>query len=218
MVGIKIMKHLNKHKLDFFPTWKYVQDALDNANTLSLELLSYVNFKDGFFFTLLPPDANIERIYEFESGMVLHQNPEQICFIAGEKSTYAIIPTIRDELSRLILEDIKSKDQLSCIFDDVLHSSNDKFYRNLIFSHGLFYENELYYLIQKNEFSYELIKQCLRASNAFWHSLCILTRANFSNFKKKMNLEMIKEICITAELILIGSYDGEGYVFWEKSS
>jgi hypothetical protein len=57
------MKHLNKHNLDFSSTWKYVQFVLDNANRLSCELLNTVNFADGCFFTLLPNDANIKRIY-----------------------------------------------------------------------------------------------------------------------------------------------------------
>ncbi len=211
------MKHLNKHTLDFAPTWKYVQHTLDHANTLSSELLKIVDFKDGCFFTLLPRDANTERLYEFETGMILPQNPEETCSIAGEISTYSVIPTTRDELSQLILEDIKSKTQLTCVFDDVLRSPSDKFSTNLILSHGFIYENEIYYILQKNNISNDLIKQCLRASNAFWHSLSILTRADLSSLDKKLSLEKIKEICINVELIMIGSYDGEGYVFWEKS-
>ncbi len=131
------MRHLHKYKLDFSPALKYIRYALENANTMSIELLNHLNFKDGIFFTLLPSDSNIERIYEFESGMVLPQNPEQIYYIAEERNSFSIIPTIREELCELILEEIKSNDRMSCVFDDVLRSPNDNFNKSLILSHGL---------------------------------------------------------------------------------
>ncbi len=31
-----------------------------------------------------------------------------------------------------------------------------------------------------------------------------------------MTLEMVRNICINAELILTTAYDGEGYLFWER--
>src|ERR1700679_4131068 len=104
------MKQLFKHNLCFDLAFEYVKHVQDDANALSCEILKSVNFSDGCFFTLLPADANLERIYEFQSGMILPQNPEQTYFIAGEKSTYSAIPNIKDELCKLILEEIKSHD------------------------------------------------------------------------------------------------------------
>src|ERR1700722_11302209 len=69
------MKKLIRHELEFEQTLKYVQETIGNANELSIELLRVINFKNGVFFTLLPDDANIERIYEFVRGIVLVQNP-----------------------------------------------------------------------------------------------------------------------------------------------
>ena len=55
-------KKLNKHMLDFNPTWEYIQDELDKANALSSELLNLLNFKNGHFFALLPNETNLEEI------------------------------------------------------------------------------------------------------------------------------------------------------------
>jgi len=212
------MKQLNKHKLNFDPTWKYVKNNLEKATTLSAELLNLLDFKNGHFFTLLPNDANIKRLYEFEGGVILPQNPEQEYFVSGKRATYSIIPTIRKELSELILKKIESKDKLCCVFDDVVRIPTDK-HMALFHSYGLFYKNEVYYLLEKNKISNELIIQCLRASNAFWHSLCVLSKIDFKcEDSKKLDLEKIKDICLNADLIIIGAYDGEGYIFWEKSS
>lgn len=212
------MKQLHKHELDFDPAREYVQNSLDKANTLSSELLNLLNFKNGIFFTLLPNDANIERLYEFKAGGILPQNPIQEYVVAGEKATYSIIPTIGDEVSELILKEIKSKEKLCCVFDDVLRSPADKHHMDLFHAHGLSYDNEVYYLLDKGNISSELIMQCLRASNAFWHSLCVLTEATISGIRdKRLSLEKVKEICLGTKLMMVGAYDAEGYVFWEKS-
>lgn len=213
------MKQLNKYKLNFDPTWEYVKNNLENATTLSSKLLSLLDFGKGHFFTLLPNDANIERLYEFEDGIILPQNPEQQYFILGEIATYSITPTIAEELSELILKEVGFKDELCCVFDDVLRSRTDKHQPDLFYTHGLFYDNEVYYLLERDKISSELIMQCLRASDAFWHSLCVLTKTSFKNkINKKLSLEKINDICLNTDLIIIGAYDGEGYIFWEKEN
>ena len=87
---------------------------------------------------------------------------------------------------------------------------------NLFNAHGLLCGNEIYYLLEKNNISTELITECLRASNAFWHSLCVLTEANLDDrIAREISTEKIQEITLKAKLIIIGAYDGEGYIFWE---
>ena len=77
--------------------------------------------------------------------------------------------------------------------------------------------NEIYFLLGKNKISEKIILECLRASNSFWHSLCVFTTADFTDVIKDLTLEKIKEICLSTELVMVGAYDGEGYVFWEKN-
>jgi hypothetical protein len=214
-----MMSRLNKHALDFDCTLKYFKETIDNANELSSKLLKIINFKNGCFFTLLPDDANFQCMYNFKNGGVLVQNPEEKYLISGRIASYSVIPTIRECLSKLILNKIKSNNNISCIFDDILRSSNQKLQMDLFRTYGLHYENEVYYQLVKQTISEDLIKKCLRKSNAFWHSLCVLTRANFKDIKnKELSLAKIDEVCLKSELIFVGAYDGEGYIFWEKNS
>ncbi len=67
------MRQLYKHLLDFDATWKFTYDSLYDVNQLSSELLNVIDFKSGYFFTLLPKEANIERLYEFKTGLILPQ-------------------------------------------------------------------------------------------------------------------------------------------------
>jgi hypothetical protein len=211
------MKRLNKHKLDFESAYEYIKDNLDKVNALSAELLKLVNFKNGHFFTLLPDNANFERIYDFEWGGVLPPNPIEECIVNGHKSTYSIKNSINDELSPLILKEIKSKYELSCVFDKVSGTPSNAYYIYYSDAHPLFNEKEVYFLIEQKNISIDVLLKCLRASTSFWHSLCVFTTADFNGVTETLSLEKIKEICLKTQLVMVGAYDGEGYLFWEKN-
>ncbi|MGE0831248.1 MAG: hypothetical protein AB7N99_01145 [Simkaniaceae bacterium] len=210
------MKWLNEHKLDFNLTSGYFKENLEGTNDLSSEILNIINFQQGNFFTLLSPNSNLMHLSKFKEGGLLPSNPiEQYC-IKGKKSSYSNIPTIQTEISDFIFKEMNEK-QLNCVFDDVIRSPNDKKPTNLFINYGFTHQNEIYYIIEKNSASPQLIENCLEKSNAFWHSLCILTKTNFSDLNKKMlSQEKLTEICHNTKIIIVGAYDGEGYLFWEK--
>ncbi len=169
------MKELIKRKLEFDPALSYFQYALDNANALSTYLLNLVNFKCGSFYTLLPKVASLEEIYEFNRGNVLPQNPSQKYLIAEEVATLSEIPTIKKEISEFIFRKITLRRAFSCIIDDVNGSIDSKFQCETIKCLRRSYLKEVYYFLDKQNVTIELVLKCLQKSNAFWHSLCVLT-------------------------------------------
>jgi len=211
------MKTLNKYKLEFDPTLKYVQDNLDKVNTLSIELLKELDFKNGYFFTLLPDDANFEGIYKFEWGGILPQNPIHEYFVEDQRATYSIKTSINNELDDLILKKMSLETQISYFIDKVTGTANEVYYTTFSDCNPLFYEKQVYFLINQQNLSSEVISKCLRASTSFWHSLSVFTTANLKTVSKTISLEKINEICLKTELVIVGAYDGEGYVFWEKN-
>jgi hypothetical protein len=211
------MKQLIKHKLKFDSAWEYVRENLDNVNALSSELLNLLDFKNGYFFTLLPDEANLTEIYHFKCGGILLQYPEEEHVVNGYKSTYSWIPDIDKELSPLILKEIKSKYELSCVFDKVSGTPSNAYYIYYSDAHPLFNEKEVYFLIEQKNISIDVLLKCLRASTSFWHSLCVFTTADFNGVTETLSLEKIKEICLKTQLVMVGAYDGEGYLFWEKN-
>src|ERR1700722_10290813 len=101
------MKQLTKCPLDYDITYTFVEDSLRNVNRLTSELLKVIDFKKGYFFTLLPEGSNIERLYEFKGGVILPQNPIiEYESSPGSISTYSIVPTIDKELSVLIQQKV----------------------------------------------------------------------------------------------------------------
>jgi hypothetical protein len=156
--------------------------------------------------------------YQFEAGMILSQPPIVEYILNEKKASYSEIPNIDEEISELIFHTLYSTKYLSCIFDDVssIFTSDLQEEDELFSSYGMAYNKEVYYLLTKESSSKQLIEECLRRSNAFWHSLCVLTKADFNEIKKELTLEKMKDICLNTEMIIVGAYDSEGYVFWEK--
>ena len=190
------MKELKKYDLAFLPTMVYVKGALEEANTLSKYLLELIDFGNGHFFTYLPENANQNEIYNFEKGGI-------------SSNTYL-------ETAKLIFDNMNKNNGLVCIIDDVIRDPSDKnidSFRALNMFHG----DEVYYIITHKIAKVENILRCLHETDAIWHSLCVLTETNFIDMHSSgLNEEKIKEICLATKTIIIGSYDGEGYVFWER--
>jgi hypothetical protein len=210
------MSRLIKYKLEFSSAFEFVQETLDQANTMSSELLNLLNFVKGSFFTFLPVGINQARLYEFSSGGIdqrfykTNNDPEK-------SNGNSLIHDIRNKFCDLILKKIQKQIDLVCVFDDVLRSPTDSYGMDLFHSNGLLYMNEIYYLLEQHSISKNLIQDCLRASNACWHSLCILTSATIDkSAANKLTLDTLYDICLNAEIVVVGAYDGEGYIFWEK--
>ncbi len=188
---------LHRFELNFDLAFAYYKNNLNGTNALSSNLIDIFNFKQGNFFTLLPDDFADKNVYKFKSGGVRN--------------------CVRDLCESLILDKLLSDDGLYCIFDDAsavpISERND----SLFCSVGYIFENEIYYLVQKKIATAKLIEKCFYASDAIWHSLCILTRTNFvAPPDRNLSQENIREFCENAELILVSAYDAEGYVFWER--
>lgn len=139
------MNKLYRFELDFNPTMQFVKDNLEEVNTLSNELLNLVDFNSGVFFTLLFLGSNLDRLYEFKEGIILPQNPIIECEIDGIISKHSRTPTIKEELSEFIFNNLNNNKKLSCIFDDVTCDLNDSSLR-------IFYEKKLYIYIKMKLF------------------------------------------------------------------
>jgi hypothetical protein len=211
------MRELYRYELEYDRVWKYIQSTIDQANALSSALLKLINFEKGTFFTLLPEDANNERLYEFEAGLILHQNPTENYLINGKEASYTKTPKMDGEVAEFILNKLNSDHSLACLFDDVTRHATDKYHMELFRDFGKNHEMQVYYFINNKYATIELITACLQKSCSFWHSLCILfeNTIDFSD-NKKISLTEIDAICINIKLIIIGAYDGEGYIFWER--
>jgi hypothetical protein len=206
-----------KYLLDPSKTLEYFSDRIDGGNILSKILQETIELDSGVFFTLVADGSDLEGIYEFKYGGFLPQNPI-IKYLnnAGQVCSYSEIPTIDAELSQLIFN-VMQNNTVSCLFDDITREPTDRSLHDSIDTYKYVSGNEVYYLLNQQDSTAEKIRLCLRTSNAFWHSLCVLSSAAIHPANRTLSESMFKELCMHAQLVFVGAYDREGYVFWERN-
>jgi len=212
------VKKLYRHELDFDRTIEFVKDNLTDINALSTELLKLVDFRSGAFFTLLTSGSDLDRLHEFKGGVVLPQNPIEFTEKNGKKSFFQKVPTVEKELCEFILHKLNFNPKLSCVFDEVTLDPDDRSLKALYEKKCVYlYENEVIYVIKENNKNFEVIQNCMDKSFSFWHSVGVLTEADFFTDSNVLSLEDIQTICKNTKMIIISAYDGEAYVLWEKN-
>lgn len=195
--GIKSrsMTNLKSYPIDFERGLSYFDYSLKDINTLSSLIFNSVDFKNGNFCTILPAGVVKKNVYSFKYG--------------------GIVADVPDEVNKCIYNYINSRKNLECIFDDSLETFTEDYKNPLFLKCGIRNNNEVYYLITKKNASIELIDKCFDASNAIWHSLCVVSKIHLDR-KREISKKDFHDICSNAQLILSRAYDGEGFVFWER--
>lgn len=208
------MRELRRYELDFNLTIDYVKKTIEEANQLSDLLISSLSFKDGAFFTLFPADINVEKIHEFSWGGILPQNP--IHQFVGH--SWSETPSLINEFAEFISDILIRNLNLHCIIDDVVRYSTDSFVDKEQLQQCIkFSGRDVYYLINHDNLSIPLLVKCLQNSLSFWHSLCVISKYSMGNcLDQQIQYSKLKEFCLCAECFIVGAYDGEGYVLWEK--
>ncbi len=76
--------------------------------------------------------------------------------------------------------------------------------------------NEIYYMFDYRSNNLELLKKAIVESEQVWHFVSVITEINLN--KKEITLDKIKNLVENTKIIIVGAYDGEAYVFWERGS
>ena len=176
----------------------YLKYNLDNLNFFSSAVCKYVKFEEGQFYTYLSKNITEEQLHGFKWGGV-GQSRSGI-----EKMVFQVLSKDKDLVSIFdSFEETYEPDSDDLLFDKV----------------GVHYQNEVYYIVSHKECTLEILKKCFKESYIIWHALCVLSRVKFSRHPDQSITEVeIKDFAKNAEQILLGAYDGEGYLCWEKIS
>jgi len=208
------LRKLTKHQLHADLALNFFKESLEDTNALSVEMIHFISNHPGMFFTLLPDDANLSRLHEF-SISILPELPQQRGPIGSLPGIYdySRIPSLEEECCEYLEREVKKNKSL-CIIDSFNQEYKESFQSEPFDIYGKHYKKEIYYAFDINQFNKKDVTKCLHISKTFWHSLCILTEARLS--KRLLQETDIQRICLKSHLVMIGAYDGDGYIFWEK--
>lgn len=210
------MRRLKRHELEFDLTFDFAKNLLESGNTLSTEMLKSVNFEEGQFFVLLPEGADVNRINNFSTGGLLPRGPLKEIKILNKIYQGEMINSLSVELANFIINHLKANDHRVCVFENVQSHPNDP--HNQLEDKELlrYYNNEVYYFVDKKNLIFDKILSCIKNSNVFWHFLCVISQIDLKD-TLLTTTESFSSISKHAIYIIFGAYDGEGYIFWKKN-
>ncbi len=206
-----------RYELNFERSYHYLREHLASGASLSNTVLNEVDLHKGSFFTILPQNAALERLYHFEHGGIIPAQPY------GHTKHYAkglkkwILPreieTVRPEVGRFIYQFITTEPQRYVLMEDAITKAGDP---HLSIEHVqlALCGEDVYYLLQRTNSLDEVLYTFARVSHS-WHSLAILASGEATQLSQ-LSQKDLSHCCTQAAYIIIGAYDGEGYLFWER--
>lgn len=127
------MKVLRRN-LDPVKSLLYIKENLREINRISDAVIKYVDFTKGDFFTLLPDDAQLERIYEFKYGHMIPQVPyiEKMSEVPGLGFVQVVdVINIDEEAAEFIHRFLKKTNTNVGCFDYFCGSPTSKHIKNI---------------------------------------------------------------------------------------
>lgn len=191
------MYKIKKYVLDPSLTYEYFCDYFKDVNELSTKLLKTIDFKNGMFFTFLCDDIDKNQLYQFEYG--------------------GVASCVKQKTFDLVLKLVKIYPDISAVFDNFNGEFSEDLKEPLFLECGFHYKNEVYHVVNKETVTQDNLQLCFYVSNAIWHSLCVLSKIAFNFNDRELTDDQIKNICANTQLILVGAYDDESFVFWKRN-
>ena len=208
---------------------EYVQKSLGMGKTLAHFIMVKSSSWRGKVFTFFPKDFLIKDndINEFMWGKLPQPSPtHKITRKNGKKLIYVPLPSTQEYLITLIQKYLNEKEGRMCIFEDPYGKPSDLFFSSKEFLSmnisTLIFGNDIYYSLTKKDSDREHVTKVFNQGFAFSPpTIAIITSVSGKNWlpvkkQSEITLEQLKMLTDRAEKIIIGAYDGEGYLIWEK--
>lgn len=207
---------IKKIELDFKKTSFYFIDHVQCGKTLSKKIIERIDLCQGSFYTLLPSNAELNRLYEFSYGGIIpsisYDNQKYKIEGVSDNFLPQQVITLSHECSDYISFYTRAKEKNCAIIENYMLEP-DSPYVNIENVKIISYNKEVYYFLDKKNSAAEIYKT-IRKSTQVWHFVSLLTEVkdSISTFTNRT----LDQVCDTAKFVIAGAYDGEGYIFWEK--
>jgi len=205
------MKKLTKHILKLKKAYPYWHDHLECGLSLSNRILKKIDFFEGELFTLLPDTANKIKLHSFGGGILPSLGKDE----SGRFVNAWKVQTLHVELSEFIFQFLVKDQEHAAFFEHVIGRPYHQSIKEL--NNQLISRNDEIYYEMRSGTSKNIILDGITKTNQIWHFLCVLT-SGIGKIGSTLTDETIDQIINHLSYIIIGAYDGEGYLFWENLS
>jgi len=211
------MKRLTRYQLDFNITFPYAVDHIDEFTALSTLFKNEFTFDKGHFFIDLPENCQIQRLHELGSGGM---TPKFDCGLEKEKTKQGkeFIPrrflSTDQEITHFIYQLLSRNVCKIAIFDEILDSRGEQ--KNALEEMRVLYNgNEIYY-VATSESTFDEVDEAFSQGEKMWRTFGIMLDSEVK-FSEEFINDNRSIILNHTRYLIIGAYDGEAYVVWEKN-
>lgn len=201
----------------------YIRDCLANGKTLARYLLQRPDLESGTVTTFLPSDVGKEAATQFKWGGKLRRDPATFVYRTepdGSRTRWEPVPNTDPWLVSIIQAFLRAAEDRVCIFENALARPSDPVLSRSE-SRVLVFDNEVYHFLSAADWASTIIAQAIREAGCPYPPLIgamasAADEAGFSGEGRQISSAQLKVLAERTEKIVIGAYDGEGYLIWSK--
>jgi hypothetical protein len=204
----------------------FIKDRLANGKTLAKLLLRRGDLDGGKVSTFLPPGVDEAAARKFDSGGLLlpptGETHRHYTTPDGTRSVMMPVSNTRPQLGVIIQEFLKQGEGHLCLFESAVASPTDGFLSSpkLQELRVLTSEDDVYFLLTRDDLDPEKIDRTIRhaTSHLVIGVLAHLSKEdNFLPVAQKITDDDLKLLAERTQKIIVGAYDGEGYLIWSQT-
>jgi hypothetical protein len=204
----------------------YIRKCLRDGNTLASYLLQKLNLDRGRVVTFLSSEVTAEVAKQFTTGGKLPLPPKsQWRYTEGESSKWRMVPIPDTDscLVTIIEAFLSAEEKRVCIFEDALSRPHDPILSRSV-ARLLTFNDEVYHFLSGRDVESSKIRQTIRQAKSIPLFIGAMTfipeESSFSYKARKMTIasdELLRVLAERTEKIVVGAYDGEGYLIWNRA-
>lgn len=210
---------------------EYIRHCLSDGKTLSKYLLQCLNLTEGRVITFLPKDISDEGAIEFSDGK-LEEPPRDThrIYTAEDGTSRRMVPKPNVDfwLVEVIQTYLSAGENRCCIFENALAESADPWLLKAK-SKILTLDSEVYHFLSRGDAEPAKIGQTIKEARSTYPPLVGALASTCKQGKnvrgfshesqtiQKISTDELRFLAENNEKIIVGAYDGEGYVIWSKS-
>jgi hypothetical protein len=203
---------------------RYIRESLQDRRTLSRYLLQNTDLDQGRVTTVLPSNVSDESAKQFTIGGKLPLPLERSIFHYkdphGKQWRVEPTPSSAGVLTTIIQTYLNAGGQRLCLFEDEWRQPEYPAIKR-IGTRILFFQNEVYHVLTERDIDRNIIAQTVKNANGdvIIGVMMPLSKDIVLHYKERaINQEQLQALAVCTEKIIIGAYDGEGYLIWSKKA
>ena len=201
---------------------QYMRERLAEGKTLAHYLLEREDLPSGSVITCLPQSVPVETLEDFGEGYKLKRDPATFRYHTepdGSITRFEPVPNTDPWLVSVAQRFLRSASDRVCIFEHSSAAPGDPWLESSPMR-ALFFEGEVYpFLSNKDAESEDMVLTTIRGAKSwlFYGAMTSLSSASDLPFDRgTVGRELLETLARRAEKIVVGAYDHESYLIWQK--